>query len=109
MAEARNALQQFDTSRYRLISARAAREASERVLQGEQRKFRVGASTTFLVLQRQLELANNQGRELQAQTDLNKSVVELDRVSGAILAHNGVDVKTVSTGGPQLQLSPVRP
>lgn len=99
--ESRNALQAYRTARYRLISARAAREASEQVLASESRRFRAGASTTYLVLQRQVILADNRGRELQAQTDLNKAVVELERVTGAILRDNNVDVS--SLGGGTLQ------
>ncbi len=97
-SEARNALQGYRTARYRLVAARAARIASEQVLASEKRRFRAGASTTFLVLQRQLDLANNRGRELQAQTDLNKAVVELQRAMGATLQENHVDVITLQQG-----------
>ncbi|MBC5829485.1 MAG: TolC family protein [Candidatus Eremiobacteraeota bacterium] len=98
ISEARNALQGYQSTRYRLIAASAARSASEQVLASEQRRFRAGASTTFLVLQRQLDVANNRGRELQAQTDLNKAVVELQRASGAILSENGVDAGSIGAG-----------
>jgi HAE1 family hydrophobic/amphiphilic exporter-1 len=97
-AEAGNALQQYRAARSRVVAARAAREASERVLAGEQRRFAAGESTTFLVLQRQLDLANQRGRELQAQTDLEKAVVELDRVSGNIFSRYNVDVAKLGTG-----------
>jgi len=97
-AEAANALQQFRETQYRLVAASNARAASERVLQAEQRRFAVGASTTFLVLQRQLELANNSGRELQAQTALNKAVVELDRASGNVFATYHIDVSSLGNG-----------
>jgi HAE1 family hydrophobic/amphiphilic exporter-1 len=92
--EAVNAIQGLREAQYRVIAARAARSASQRVLLGEQRKFAAGTSTTFLVLQRQLEVANAEGRELQAQTDLDKAIVELSRVSGGIFAENGIDVMT---------------
>lgn len=98
ISEARNALQGYRSARYRLIAASAARKASEQVLRSEQRRFRAGASTTFLVLQRQVDVANNRGRELQAQTDLNKAVVELQRTSGAILTENGVDASSIGAG-----------
>jgi outer membrane protein TolC len=67
------------------------------VLASETRRFRAGVSTTFFVLQRQLDLANNRGRELQAQTDLNKAVVEMQRVTGSILKDNNVDSSTVGS------------
>ncbi len=91
--DARNALQTFQSAMSRLHAARIAREASELVYASEQRKYKSGASTTFLVLQRQVELLQSRGRELQAQTDLNKAVVEIQRVEGTILTDNGVKVQ----------------
>jgi HAE1 family hydrophobic/amphiphilic exporter-1 len=93
--EAVNAIQGLREAQYRVIAARAARMAAQRVLIGEQRRFEAGTSTTFLVLQRQLQLAQDEGLELQAQTDLDKASVELERVSGGIFAQNNVDVDTV--------------
>ena len=96
--EARNAVQQYRSSRSRLIAAAAARIAAERVASSELRKFRVGQSTTFLVLQREVALANQRSRELQAQSDVQKALVELDRVSGGILKDNNVDVNALGMG-----------
>lgn len=83
--EVRNALQAYQSALSRLQAARTARQAAEAVLASEQRRFRAGESTTFLMLQREVELANDRGLELQAQTDLNKAVVELQRATGTIL------------------------
>jgi outer membrane protein TolC len=97
-AESANAIQQLRESQYRLAAAGNARVAAERVLLAEQRRFAAGTSTTFLVLQRQLELANDRGRELQAQTDLNKAVVELNRAGGTVFAVNNVDASALGAG-----------
>ncbi|HUY41062.1 MAG TPA: TolC family protein [Candidatus Dormibacteraeota bacterium] len=97
VVEARNALQTYESALSRLAAARAARHASEVVYASELRKFHNGTSTTFLVLARQVQLAQYRGLELQAQTDLNKAVVELQRVSGAILTANGVNVETLGS------------
>jgi HAE1 family hydrophobic/amphiphilic exporter-1 len=94
-AEAANAIQSLREAQYRLASATAARVAADRVLLSEQRRFNAGTSTTFLVLQRQLDLANTEGRELSAQTDLNKAVVELNRVAGTNFAAYNIDVKSL--------------
>ena len=96
--EVRDALQAYKSAVARLIAARAAAQASQQVLASEMRRFRNGASTTFLVLQRQVELADNRGRELQAQTDLNKAVVEIERSTGSILKDNDVDLTTLGRG-----------
>jgi len=95
--EAVNAIQGLREAQYRVIAARAAREAAQRVLLGEQRRFESGTSTTFLVLQRQLALAQDEGLELTAQTDLDKAIVELNRVSGGIFSQNGIDVDAVGS------------
>jgi HAE1 family hydrophobic/amphiphilic exporter-1 len=99
-SEAVNAIQGLRSAQYRVIAARSAREAAQRVLLGEQRRFQAGTSTTFLVLQRQLDVANQEGRELQAQTDLDKAIVELNRVSGGLFAQSNIDVSGL--GAPTL-------
>lgn len=96
--EARNALQQYQSALSRLYAARSAREAADQVYASELRKFRNGVSTTFLVNQRQVEVVQNEGRELQAQTALNKAIVELQRVDGTFLTANNVTLSTIGQG-----------
>jgi outer membrane protein TolC len=93
--EVRNAVQAYQAAQARLFAARQARQSSAQVLASEERKFRNGESTTFLINQRQIEYVQNEGLELQAQTDLNKAVVELERVDGSILTHNNVTLTTL--------------
>ena len=96
-AEARNALQTYQSALSKLRAARESRESAEIVYASEVRKFHNGASTTYLVLQRQVELAQARGRELEAQTQLNVSIVELQRVEGTILTGNGVNVDSLGS------------
>ena len=102
--DARNALQSYQSALSRLHAAKIARESSEQVYASEVRKYHNGESTTFLVLQRQVELEQNRGRELLAQTDLNKAIVEMQRVEGTILTQNNVNVQTL--GSQALSQSP---
>ncbi len=95
--DARNALQAYQSALSRLHASRIAREASEQVYASEVRKYHNGASTTFLLLQRQVELNQNRGRELLAQTDLNKAEVELERIQGTILTKNNVNLQTLGS------------
>ena len=96
--DVRNALQSFQSAQAQLVTARQARVSSQQILASEERRFRAGESTTFLVLQREIELADNRGREVTAQTNLNKAVVELQRASGTILGANNVNMTTVGEG-----------
>ena len=90
--EVRNALQSLKTAAARLRSAAIARSTAEQQYESEKRKLDVGQSTVFLVLERQTALATARGNELRAQTDLNKSIAELQRATGNSLAENNVSV-----------------
>ena len=91
-AEVRNSLQALRSAEARLASATAARTASEELYASEQRQFRSGTTTFYLVLQRQTDLLGARGRELQAQTDLNKAISEFQRAIGNTLSVNNVTV-----------------
>jgi outer membrane protein len=95
--ESRNAVQLYRSAIARLNASTSARVAAEQVEQSEVRRFKAGVSTTYLVLQRQVMLANERNRELQAQTDVQNALVEIDRVTGNIIAKNNVDVKSLGS------------
>jgi outer membrane protein len=90
--DVRNAAQAVDTAQKRVVASRAARESAEQQLVGEQKLYEVGRSTTFLLLQRQQELTAARTTELQAQTDYNKALADLQRASGSTLRVNNVVV-----------------
>jgi len=91
-AEVRNALQALRSAESGLISAAEARNSTEELARSEERLFRGGTSTFFLVLLRQTALAAARGRELQARTDLNKAISEFQRATGNTLTVNNVTV-----------------
>lgn len=91
-AEVRNALQALRSAEARLVSAKAARVAAEELYASEQRQFKAGTTTVYLIFQRQTELSAARARELQAQTDLNKAVSEFQRSIGSTLTVNNVTV-----------------
>lgn len=93
-AEVRNAIQGVRSVEARLAAAAASREAAEQQYTSEQRKFQAGMSTVFLVFQRQTDLTNARGRELQTQTDLNKAIAELQRAIGNTFRYRNVAVIT---------------
>jgi len=91
-AQVRNSLQALRSAEARLASALSARTSAEQLFASEQRQFRAGTTTFYLVLQRQTELLAARGRELQAQTDLNKAISEFQRSTGTTLSANNVSV-----------------
>jgi len=90
--DVRNAAQSVDTAQKRVVASRQARESAEQQLAGEQKLYEVGRSTTFLLLQRQNELTNARTSELQAQTDYNKALADLQRATASTLRVNNVVV-----------------
>ena len=94
--DVRNAAQAVESSRRRVLSARQARVNAELQLEGEQRLYQVGRSTTFLLFQRQNALTNSRASELRAQTDYNKAIADLQRATATTLRANNVIVQTPS-------------
>lgn len=92
-ADVRNTAQSLRSAEAKLSSATAARVAAEQLYESEQRQFRAGTTTVYLVFQRQTELLNAQSRELQAQTDLNKAIANFQRATGNTLTVNNITVK----------------
>jgi HAE1 family hydrophobic/amphiphilic exporter-1 len=95
--DVRNAAQAVDTARRRVIASKAARESAEQQLAGEEKLYEVGRSTTFLLLERQNSLTAARTDELQAQTDYNKALADLQRATGSTLRVNNVDMQTPTT------------
>ncbi len=96
-AEVRNGLQALRSSEARLASALSSRQSAEQLYDSQQRQFRAGTTTFYLVLQRQTELLAARGRELQAQTDLNKAISEFERATGTTLSANNISVSDGAT------------
>jgi HAE1 family hydrophobic/amphiphilic exporter-1 len=92
--DVRNSAQAVESARQRVLSAREARTNAEMQLEGEQRLYQVGRSTTFLLFQRENALANARASELRAETDYNKALADLQRATSTTLRVNNVVVES---------------
>jgi HAE1 family hydrophobic/amphiphilic exporter-1 len=95
IAEVRNSVQAVETARQRVLTARIARENAEIQLQGEQKLYEVGRSTTFLLFQRENALANARNSEIRAETDFNKALADLQRATSTTLRTNNIIIESV--------------
>jgi len=95
--DVRNSAQAVESARQRVLSAREARTNAEAQLEGEQRLYQVGRSTTFLLFQRENALANARASELRAETDYNKALADLQRATSTTLRANNVVVDNPNT------------
>ena len=94
VVEVREAHRQIKTDIKRVQATRVARKLAEEKLNAEEKKFKVGLSTSFNVLEFQEDLAEEQSNEIKAVIDYNKSLNRLNQVmAGTLEAH---DIKLFS-------------
>jgi HAE1 family hydrophobic/amphiphilic exporter-1 len=78
--EVRQAALRLDQNRQRIETTKLARELAEQRLDAEQKRFEVGMSTSFLVIQAQRDLAIARNSELQALLDYQLAVIAFEQV-----------------------------
>jgi outer membrane protein len=96
--EVRNAQFALQQNRANVAASQAAVDLAQQSLEAEQKKFALGASTTTLVLQQSSSLTQAKSNLVAARAAYEKSRVELDRATGLLLEHNGVDLADAETG-----------
>jgi outer membrane protein TolC len=85
VVEVREAARQINTDKKRVQAARIASRLAKEKLIAEEKKFEVGLSTSFEVLQFQTDLAEEQSKELKSVIDFNKSKIKLRKVLATTL------------------------
>ena len=112
--QVRDLARQVNTNLRRVATTRAARTLAERRLEAEQKKFGVGLSTTFNVLQAQRDLAAARNNEQNAILDFENSRVDFEASQEAsISGGSGISVvgggatgnnntSTLGSGGQQV-------
>ncbi|MGA8030581.1 MAG: TolC family protein [Bryobacteraceae bacterium] len=85
-------------ARVRYQAAVKNRVLEEQLLDAEQKKFALGASTTFLVVQQQRDLATAQSSEIAALVTYSTARVSLDQTLGTTLETNHVTVDEAKGG-----------
>jgi outer membrane protein len=91
ISEVRNAVQAVETARQRVLSSRRGRENAEIQLNGERSLYEAGRSTTFLLFQRENALTNARNSEIRAETDYNKALADLQRVTSSTFRVNNIE------------------
>ena len=95
------AARQVESGVEQVAQAITARELAERQLDAEGRKFAVGTSTNFQVLEFQRQLATSRSSELQAIINFNNAIARLEQVKGTLLSSFGFDISLAGLGGNQ--------
>jgi outer membrane protein len=92
IAEVRNAVQAVETARQRIETAKRAVTNAEIQLEGERKLFEFGRTTTYFLFQRENSLTNARNALIRAETDYNKALSELQRVTATTFRVNNIQV-----------------
>jgi outer membrane protein TolC len=74
-------------------ATRQARIYAAAALDAEQKKYNVGKSTTFTVLQLQNTLTADRAAEIRALANYNEALVTLAQQEGTTLERNHIDIE----------------
>ena len=91
----KNALRAVQTNYKRVQAYRLARELTEKKLEGEVQKLRVGTSTNYDVILFQRDLANARSQELKAIVDYALSLANQQRILGVSLKERNIKLKEI--------------
>jgi outer membrane protein TolC len=96
--EVRNA--QFDVRQNRAAvqAAQSAVDLARQTLDADQQKLKVGLTTQVTILQDAATLTTGESNLVSAKAAYEKSRVELDRATGLLLDHAGIDVADATRG-----------
>jgi HAE1 family hydrophobic/amphiphilic exporter-1 len=89
-ADVRNALEQLNASRAGYGAAGMAARAAQEQYESEQRQFQAGASSMFLVLQRQTTLVIARSAEVRTRADLAEAIANVDRAIARTLERHRI-------------------
>ncbi|HXJ45969.1 MAG TPA: TolC family protein [Candidatus Dormibacteraeota bacterium] len=98
LLDVRNTFIALEQDRARVEAASKARELQQQTFDAEQKKYQLGASTVYLVIQTQRDLISAQGTELRALTDLVEAKANYERALGRTLDVNRVTIADAKTG-----------
>jgi outer membrane protein TolC len=92
-SDVRSAMENLQMAQLRLQAAAVARESAEEQYQSEQRQFRAGTSTLFLVQQRQATMIAARSQERRSESDLSEAIAQFQLATGTILAERHISLK----------------
>lgn len=92
--EVKSAVRAIETNKKSIDATKKARELAQKQLEAEQKKFAVGTSTNFQVLQMQEDLAARQSEERRAIIDYNVSLFNLKKVLGTLLEDLNIQLES---------------
>ena len=104
-----NAVIAIQQARAKYEAAVRSRILNEQLLSAEQQKYSLGASTPYLVVQQQRDLANANSTEIAALYDYSNARIALEQATGTTLEKHHVNIADARAGKVPVNPSEPRP
>src|SRR4029077_20339194 len=98
LLDVRNTYIALTQGRAQVAAASKARELQQQTFDAEQKRYQLGASTVFLVIERHLDLIPAQGTEIRALANLEEAKANYERAVGRTLEVNHVTIADAKSG-----------
>jgi outer membrane protein TolC len=96
--DVRTAVIAVTQARAQIDAAKEATGLAKETLEGEQKKFLLGESTPFLVIQAQRDLANAEGTEAQARDNYAKALTQFAQATATVLDKYHIEIAEAKSG-----------
>jgi outer membrane protein len=98
LLDVRNTFIGLTQGRAQVAAAVKARELQQQTFDAEEKKYQLGASTVYTVIQTQRDLINAQGQEIRALANLEEAKANYERALGRTLDVNHVTIAEGKSG-----------
>jgi outer membrane protein TolC len=96
--DVRNAVIAVTQARVQIDAAKESTALYKETLEGEQKKFLLGESTAFLVIQAERDVANAEGNEAKARDTYAKALTQYAQATATILDKYNVEISEAKSG-----------
>ena len=105
--DVQNAVIGLQQARARYVAAKEARVLSQETFEGDKKKYDLGATTSYQVVQDQRDLASAQSSEVQAMANYTHARIQFDQALGTTMDVNNVSVAEAMSGKVSAQPTPI--
>jgi outer membrane protein TolC len=94
--DVKNAVHQLEEAKLSIAAAKVSRDLAQKTLEAEQRKYELGASQIFFVLDAQTQLAQAELSLVQAEIGYQLAVAGVEHATGTLLEDHKVKIEDVA-------------
>jgi len=91
--EVKNAVHSLEEAKLSMSAAKIARDLAQKTAESEQRKYELGSSEVYVVLEAQTELATAEVALVQAQVNYQMALAAVDHATGTLLERHQVEIE----------------